>query len=305
MLPSNSDKNPLISKTNTDYALSYHSMALAPAYIQFIQSLYLRNTIATHYQLPCLQHSQLLLDSIGCPQNQPNDCLSNQLWQNLIAPLIDTKDCSYDSDNHCKNELVRTKSENSSSSDATKTSLDHNLESSEMKKTKLVSFRKYQKNPKTPSIPASDIGAHESSLYGKDAEKRIKKSDQIPRNQLERSVSRFESNRALEPNECAFDLNEEISSDFENFEPEDTLKAIKYEIQSPHIQLKEEALDVVVAKEEPTKNDAEGKTNNQKSNVTHHYEKLKESELDVFETSFSDDDWLSLDDSSDVEILPQ
>lgn len=276
------------------------------------------NNVYAFYDSLFHQDTQRMLETL-CYQNQKENYLSNQLWQNLAASLTDSNfktplggsSCK-DSESQLQIPSNASKTRNVSVEAAT-ASLNKNLEFSSLKKAKQVSFTKCQKVVNTTKVTSN--GGNDRNIHHVickieaegESNKRIKTNDQESRNQIGLHSPNSDSFiRPLDPNDCAFDSNDE--SDSENIEwflaENDCMSSMTKEQQQEGPKQKifispENKVDVADTKTR----ECPIKLENVKTEFD--CQQLLENELEALNSSFSSDDWPSLSEDVEFQILQQ
>lgn len=276
------------------------------------------NNVYAFYGSLFHQDTQRMLETL-CYQNQKENYLSNQLWQNLAASLTDSNfktplggsSCK-DSESQLQIPSNASKTRNVSVEAAT-ASLNKNLEFSSLKKAKQVSFTKCQKVVSTTKVTSN--GGNDCNIHHVickieaegESNKRIKTNDQESRNQIGLQPQNCDPFlKALDPNDCAFDSNDESDTENNEWWLSGGHDCISNSTQEQLQQKEESNQKTFISTENVTVNKSrECQMIDEKVKIEFDCHQLLENELEDLNSSFSSDDWPSLSEEAEFQILQQ
>ena len=320
MLPFNSQRTQFPIDSSLSSLYPYLFGPLTQGFNQLLPNTRQMNTVDSFYASILLQNTQRLLDNALFYQNQKEMCRSNQLWQDLATSLTDSKfkgllkrDGSKVSESQLQHHLDPSTTENRGM-EAVTASLNQNLESSAMKKPKQISFTKRQKRPKSSKIE-SHGGSNSNNIHHtickieaeEDGYKRIKTNDQESRNQIGLQPQNCDPFlKALDPNDCAFDSNDESDTENNEWWLSGGHDCISNSTQE-QLQQKEESNQKTFISTEyvPDTKSRECQMIDEKVKIEFNCHQLLENELEDLNSSFSSDDWPSLSEEAEFQILQQ
>ena len=318
MLPFNSQRIPFPTDSSLSSLYHYLFGPLTQTSNQFLTNSQQMNFVDSFYNSLFLQHTQRLLENALFYQNQKERSQPNQFWQDLMASLTNSKFKDLSSDDGRENSesqlqpQLKPSETGSVSIEAATASLNQNLESSAIKKAKHITFTKRRKTPNTSNIASN--GDNNSSIdhvickieAEGESNKRKKTNDHVSRNQLGLHPPSNDSFiKPLDPNDCTFDSNDESDSEHNKwFSAGNDFMSNSIQEQQQQEESKQKTYVLAEKNVDPHDNkDRECQMLDEKVKVEFDGHELLENELEDLNSSFSSDDWPSLSEDAEFQIL--
>ena len=307
MIPFPAQRGPI---TNTSSLNSMYASLLGetgPNPNHLLPNIYQQKIIDSYINNLFLQNPELLLlEQLLITQSQSQACLSGQLWQNLVAQAAaaKSKELMSDASNYRSNPYLDTWKKNNESSEITRTPLNQNLEASAIKKINSTSIKARQKHSQTPTVSPQGSKTLFEKEAGEDGRKKIQKNYQEPRNQLEVQTRPHTLIQPLDPNDCAFDSNGEHDlkdSEKESLEKSKTTPEKRAQLST---EVLKDVHTIIQRQNELIGNNKDEKlimSDEKEKDHLEHHNQLQAHELDELDSSFSSDDWPSLNGDSECE----
>ena len=319
MFPFNSQRTQFPAYSSLSSLYPYLFRPLTQTSNQFLTNSLQMNFVDSYYNSLFLQHTQRLLENALFYQNQKERSQPNQFWQDLMASLTNSKFKDLSSDDGRENSesqlqpQLKPSETGSVSIEAATASLNQNLESSAIAKAKHITFTKHQKMPKNSKVASNDSSDRNTHNVickieaEQESNKRIKANHEQSRNQLEPHPPKNASFIGpLDPDDCAFDSNND-EPDFEHakwFNAENEFMSNSTQEQQQQEESKQKTYVLAEKNVDPHDNkDRECQMLDEKVKVEFDGHELLENDLEDLNSSFSSDDWPSLSEDVEFQIL--